>query len=58
MLITMAQSSASNLIHILSATLSSKSIPSDHLWFIGPLHFSLMASRVDIGSVLVVLLRI
>ena len=49
---TMAQSSASNLIHILSATLSSKSIPSDHLWFIGPLlavHFSLIASRVDTG---------
>ena len=52
MLTTMAQSSASNFIHIPSATFSSKSIPSDQLWFIGPLlavHFS-FASRVDIAS--------
>ena len=54
MLTTMAQSSASNLIHIPSATLSSESIPSDQelLWFIGLLlavHFSLTASRVDMG---------
>ena len=51
MLPTMAQSSASNFIHIPSATFSSKSIPSDQLWFIGPLlavHFS-FASRVDMG---------
>ena len=52
MLPTMAQSSASNFIHIPSATFSSKSIPSDQLWFIGPLlavQFSLIASRVDMG---------